>query len=96
VLVYEKGLTSILRAADKMNLPSAAIYKDLDGEGQNERTIRRFLDGAVMRASNTNEKGAIVVARLKPDTISALLMWSFQDRASRVAIVPVSQRLKAE
>jgi polysaccharide deacetylase 2 family uncharacterized protein YibQ len=96
VLVYEKGLTSILRAAEKMNLPSAAIYKDLDGEGQNERTIRRFLDGAMMRASNTNEKGAIVVARLKPDTISALLMWSFQDRASRVAIVPVSQRLKAE
>ncbi len=94
VLVYEKGLTSILREADKLKVTSTSIYKDLDGQGQTDRIIKRFLDGAVMRASSS-DAGAVVVARLTPDTISTLLMWGFQDRATRVAIVPISQLLKA-
>ncbi len=33
---------------------------------------------AVMRASSGDQGGAVVVARLKPDTISSLLMWVFK------------------
>lgn len=95
LLAYEDGLTAILREAAKAEVPALPIYKDLDGEGQDDRTIRRFLDGAVMRASNAGVIGAVVVARLRPDTISSLLMWGFQDRAARVAIAPVSQLLRS-
>ena len=31
-----------------------------------------------------------MLGRVRPDTISALLLWGLQDRAERVALAPVS------
>ena len=56
--------------------------------------IRRFLDQAVFRAGR--DGGVIMVGRLRPDTISALLLWGLQDRAGRVALAPVSAVLTAQ
>ena len=36
-----------------------------------------------------------MVGRLRPETISALLLWGLQDRAQRVALAPVSAVLQA-
>jgi len=36
------------------------------------------------------------VGRVRPGTISALLLWGLQDRASRVALAPVSASLNTE
>ena len=50
LVVYEKGLNTLAKEAGKAGTPVATIYRDLDGADQNERTIRRFLDGAAFRA----------------------------------------------
>jgi polysaccharide deacetylase 2 family uncharacterized protein YibQ len=70
------------------------VFRDFDGKGQGATVIRRFLDQAAFRASQ-EEDGVIMVGRLRPDTISALLLWGLQDRASSVALAPVSAVLNA-
>ncbi len=56
--------------------------------------IRRFLDQAAFKAGQ--EGAVIMLGRLRPDTISALLLWGLQDRANSVALVPVSAVLTRE
>lgn len=94
LILYEQGLNTGLKYGQKRNLPVNTVYRDLDGEGQDGRAIRRFLDGAAFRAAQEN--GVIVVARSTPDTLSALLLWALQDRAKSVALVPISQVLQAQ
>lgn len=87
------GLNGVQRAAQEAALPVMLIYRDLDGDGQDARTMRRFLDQAAFQARNA---GAVVVmARLRPDTVSALDLWSLAERAQSVQIVPVSVLLNA-
>lgn len=95
LVVYEKGLNTLAKEAVKAGTPVATIYRDLDGADQNERTIRRFLDGAAFRAANSPSEPIVVLARLRPETMSAILIWALQDRAQKTAVVPVSQLMKA-
>ena len=95
LVVYEKGLNTLAKEAGKAGTPVATIYRDLDGAEQNVRTIRRFLDGAAFRAANSPSDSIVVLARLRPETMSAILIWALQDRAQETAIVPVSQLMKA-
>jgi len=37
-----------------------------------------------------------MLGRVRPDTVSALLLWGLQDRASRVALAPISAVLTRE
>jgi hypothetical protein len=92
LVVYEKGLNTLAKEA---GTPVATIYRDLDGADQNERTIRRFLDGAAFRAANSPSEPIVVLARLRPETMSAILIWALQDRAQKTAVVSVSQLMKA-
>ncbi len=91
LVYFEKGLNSGVTAAQKDGVPSLTIYRDLDSDNQDERTIRRFLDGAAFRAKQ--ERQIIILARLRPETLSALLLWALQDRAKTVALAPLSQVL---
>jgi polysaccharide deacetylase 2 family uncharacterized protein YibQ len=96
LIVYEKGLNTLAKEAIKAGTPVAAIYRDLDGADQNERTIRRFLDGAVFRATNSASEPIVVLARLRPETMSAILIWALQERAQNIALVPVSQLMQSD
>jgi len=82
------GLNAAFRAAKKANVPAGVIYRDLDGEGQDARVIRRFMDQAAFRARQ--ESGVILLARIRPDTISALQLWGTANRSGQVALAPVS------
>ena len=95
LVVYEKGLNTLAKEAVKSGTPVATIYRDLDGADQNERTIRRLLDGAAFRAANSPSEPIVVLARLRPETMSALRIWALQDRAQQTAVVPISQLMKA-
>lgn len=82
------GLNTATRAAEKADVPAGLIFRDLDGEGQDARVIRRFMDQAAFRARQ--ESGVILLARIRPDTISALQLWGTANRAGDVALAPVS------
>ena len=88
LLTQNRGLNTMPKLARKEGVPAAAIFRDFDSKGQSATVIRRFLDQAAFKAG---QEGAVVMlGRLRPDTISALLLWGLQDRAGQVAIAPVS------
>lgn len=89
LLLFPKGLNTAQKLARKAGVPAAAVFRDFDAQGQDAKTIRRFLDHAAFKAAQ-QEGGVVMVGRLRADTISALLLWGLQDRASRVALAPVS------
>ncbi|WP_368183653.1 divergent polysaccharide deacetylase family protein [Aestuariibius sp. HNIBRBA575] len=83
-----RGLNTALREAERVDVPSVIVYRDLDGDGQDARVIRRFLDQAAFRTRQ--ESGVVLLARVQPETISALILWGTANRAGQVALVPVS------
>ncbi|MCF6443590.1 divergent polysaccharide deacetylase family protein [Nereida sp. MMG025] len=93
LLSYQAGLNPLQQDAARSDVPAAVVFRDLDGDGQDASVIRRFLDQAAFRASQ--EGGVIMVGRVKPETISALLIWGLGQRAARVSLVPISTLLTA-
>ncbi|MBT8152447.1 divergent polysaccharide deacetylase family protein [Epibacterium ulvae] len=92
LVTQAKGLNTVQKLALRDGIPSGLVFRDFDGAGQDPRAIRRFLDQAAFRAGQ--EGAVIMLGRLQPDTISALLLWGLQDRASRVQLAPVSASLR--
>jgi polysaccharide deacetylase 2 family uncharacterized protein YibQ len=88
LVIGSTGLNPALRSAATAQVPAAEIYRDLDGNGQDAGTIRRFLDNAAFRARQ--QSGIILLARLRPETISALILWGTENRAGQVALAPIS------
>lgn len=93
LVLQNSGLNTVQKLALREGVPAGVVFRDFDGAGQNPRAMRRFLDQAAFRAGQ--EGAVIMLGRLQPDTISALLLWGLQDRASRVALAPVSASLRA-
>lgn len=88
------GLNTATRAAEQAGVPSGTVYRDLDSEGQNADVIRRFVDQAAFRARQ--QSGVVLIGRMRPDTLSALILWGTANRASQVAIAPLSAVLRGE
>ncbi|MEM6372806.1 MAG: divergent polysaccharide deacetylase family protein [Pseudomonadota bacterium] len=93
LVLHSKGLNTAHKLAVRDGVPAGLIFRDFDSADQTPSVIRRFLDQAAFRAGQ--EGGVIMVGRLRPDTISALLLWGLQDRAERVALAPISAVLTA-
>ncbi len=89
LVLFPKGLQTAPKLIAREGVPVGTVFRDFDAEGQSVNTIRRFLDQAALKAGR-DEEGVIMLGRLRADTISALLLWGLQDRASRVALAPVS------
>ena len=87
------GLNTVQKLAAREGVPSAVVFRDFDSKDQTPTVIRRFLDQAAFKARQ--EGGVVMLGRLREETISALLVWGLQDRASRVALAPVSAVLRA-
>jgi polysaccharide deacetylase 2 family uncharacterized protein YibQ len=94
LVTQDKGLNTMPKLARKAGVPADPVFRDFDSKYQTARVIRRFLDQAAFRAGQ--EGAVIMLGRLRPDTISALLLWGLQDRASDVALVPISAVLLRE
>lgn len=88
LVMTPRGLNTASQLAAREGVPSVMLFRDFDKDGQDARMIRRFLDQAAFRA---RQDGAVIMlGRLRADTISALVLWGLQDRASTVALVPAS------
>ncbi|MCA0847653.1 divergent polysaccharide deacetylase family protein [Salipiger thiooxidans] len=92
LVMLPKGLNTGQALALREGVPSATVFRDFDGEGQDPRVMRRFLDQAAFKARQ--EGPVVMLGRLRADTVSALLLWGLQDRASSVELVPVSAILR--
>lgn len=88
LVMQARGLNTAYKLAARDGVATALVFRDFDGAGQSPDVMRRFLDQAAFRAGQ--QGGVIMLGRLRPDTISALLLWGLQDRASRVALAPVT------
>ncbi len=95
LVLYSKGLETAPKLIAREGVPVATVFRDFDASGQSATVIRRFLDQAAFK-STRDEGGVIILGRMRADTISALLLWGLQDRASRVALAPVSAVLTEE
>ncbi|MGZ9810542.1 divergent polysaccharide deacetylase family protein [Pseudoroseicyclus sp. H15] len=87
-VTMDEGLGTGLRLAEAEGVPAGVVYRDLDGEGQDARVIRRFLDQAAFQARRY--PGVVLLARLRPATISALTLWETANRAGQVQFAPLS------
>ncbi|MFZ3582957.1 divergent polysaccharide deacetylase family protein [Loktanella sp. DJP18] len=94
LLVPDTGLNAGLRAADVAEVHAATIYRDLDDNDQDARVIRRFVDQAAFRARQ--QPGVVLLGRVRPETISALILWGQANRAGQVALAPLSALLLAQ
>ncbi|MFK7877421.1 MAG: divergent polysaccharide deacetylase family protein [Paracoccaceae bacterium] len=86
-----KGLDTAQKFAARDGVASVTVFRDFDAKGQTPVVIRRFLDQAAFRARQLG--GVVMVGRVRPETISALLLWGLQDRVNQVAVAPVSAAL---
>ncbi|MEP2642127.1 divergent polysaccharide deacetylase family protein [Roseobacter sp.] len=93
-VTQNKGLNTVQKLAARSGVPSAVVFRDFDSKGQSPTVIRRFLDQAAFRAGRDGT--VIMLGRLREDTIAALLLWGLQERAARVALVPVSATLTTQ
>ncbi len=89
----DKGLNTMPKLAVKEGVPASPIFRDFDSKDQTPTVIRRFLDQAAFKAGI--EGSVIMLGRMRPETISALLVWGLQDRANQVALAPISAVLLA-
>ena len=95
VVLHPKGLNTAQKLLSREGVSAASVFRDFDAKGQQATVIRRFLDQAAFKAGQ-EEGGVIMLGRMRAETVSALLLWGLQDRASRVALAPVSAILQAE
>ncbi len=94
LILQENGLNTVYKLAERAGIPAGLVFRDFDGAGQSGAVMRRFLDQAAFRAGR--DGGVIMLGRVRPDTVSTLLLWALQDRAARVALAPVSAVLQSD
>ncbi len=94
MITYSRGLNSANQVAERENVPAALVFRVFDDNGQDGAAIKRFMDQAAFRAGQ--QSGVILVGHERAETVTALLEWSLGNRASTVALAPVSAALLAQ
>jgi len=90
-VTFQRGLGSLVREAERAGVSVQTVLRDIDGSGETNSAIKRGLDQAAFRARQLG--GVIVVARLKPRTMSVLRQWAFDNQRSGILLGPVSALL---
>ncbi|MBO9435162.1 divergent polysaccharide deacetylase family protein [Ruegeria sp. R13_0] len=94
LITQDNGLNTVQKLAARNGIPSGVVFRDIDGARQDPKIMRRFLDQAAFRAGQ--EGTVVMLGRVRPETISALLLWGLEDRGNRVAMAPISAVMKRE
>ena len=91
LVTWDRGLNAADQLARRERLPAATIFRDLDAAAETAPVIRRYLDRAAFKAQQDGR--AVVIGRLRPETLAALAEWSLDGRAATLALAPVSALL---
>ncbi|MDE9450588.1 divergent polysaccharide deacetylase family protein [Aliiroseovarius sp. Z3] len=86
-----QGLNTGHKTALKNGVAAGVVFRELDGEGEDGKVMRRFLDNAAFKAGQEN--GVIMLGRAQAETLQALIEWNLGNRAKSVAMAPVSALL---
>ncbi|MEO9653176.1 MAG: divergent polysaccharide deacetylase family protein [Roseobacter sp.] len=92
-VTQNRGLNTVQKLAARNGVPSGVVFRDFDSKGQTTTVIRRFLDQAAFRAGQ--EGAVIMLGRVREETVSALVLWTLQDRAATVEMSPISAVLSS-
>ena len=88
LITYDMGLNAADQVARREDVPSAAIFRQLDAEDEDVPVIRRYLDRAAFKAAQ--EGRVVVLGQTRPETIAALMEWTLEGRASSVTLAPAT------
>lgn len=91
LVTWDRGLNTAGQVASREGLPSAMIFRELDAEDEAAPVIRRYLDRAAFKAQQ--DGAAIVMGRLRPETVAAVGEWALDTRAAGLALAPLSALL---
>ncbi len=91
LITFPRGLNTAHQAAQRAGVPTGLIFRNLDGGSETQEQIRRSLDRAAFRARQ--DEAVILVGTTGATTLSALTEWLLGNRATSVAIAPVSAAL---
>ncbi|MGP3699133.1 divergent polysaccharide deacetylase family protein [Rhodobacter sp. NSM] len=92
LVTHDRGLNAAEQVARREDLPSALVFRMLDGEGADPATVRRVLDRAAFKAAQ--EGRVAVYGDTRPETVQGLLEWSVEGRADAVALAPVTALMR--
>jgi polysaccharide deacetylase 2 family uncharacterized protein YibQ len=92
LIAFDSGLNPARQIAGREGLPVGQVFRDIDGAGQDRAAIRRFIDQAAFRAGQEGQ--VILIGRVRPETMAALVEWRLTTRAASVALAPVSAVLR--
>lgn len=88
IVTWDKGLNAGEQVARRDGVPSAMVFRRLDGANENAPTVRRYLDRAAFKAA---QDGAVaVVGQTSPETVAALMEWAVEGRSASVALAPIT------
>ncbi|QMU57667.1 MAG: hypothetical protein GKR98_05300 [Boseongicola sp.] len=94
LITFPRGLNTAHQQAGRVGVPTALIFRDIDGSNQTIEQIIRALDRAAFRARPGT--AVVLVGRSGADTLEALREWIPTNRASSVVLTPVSAALLGE
>jgi polysaccharide deacetylase 2 family uncharacterized protein YibQ len=88
LVTYDRGLNAADQIARRDGVPAAVIFRRLDGEGESQAVMRRYLDRAAFKAAQ--EGSVVVIGDTRADTVATILQWTIEGKASGVDLAPVT------
>jgi polysaccharide deacetylase 2 family uncharacterized protein YibQ len=88
LVTFDRGLNAADQIARRDGLPAAVVFRRLDGTGESQPTIRRYLDRAAFKAAQ--EGAVVVIGDTRADTVAAILQWAIEGKGATMALAPVT------
>lgn len=88
LITFDRGLNAADQVARREDVPAATVFRQIDAEGEEIPTIRRYLDRAAFKAAQ--EGRVTVLGSARPETVAGILEWTIEGRAASVALAPAS------
>jgi hypothetical protein len=79
------------KLAKQHGVPSAVVFRDFDGLGQDANLMKRMLENGSFRATRVGS--AVMIGHVRRETIVALIEWTAAERNDAVTLAPLSALL---